>query len=357
MFRYCMLGAILIAASLPSHAQEPPKKDGKTAQHWAKDLLSDDPKKQLAAAEALAAMGKSAKPALPSLLKAIPICNDEQINALIQQSLEKIGKDAVPSLIHALKNKDENVRIVAARSLCTIGTDARPALAALTGALADSQSAVAEAAAKALANFGPEAKSAVPALLSASRRSVAAAEDTLLKLGKDAVPGLIEALGHRDADERDAAADLLGRIGPSAKAAIPTLTTAVHDSSRQVRESAAIALEKIKGADSKAPREIGFRDFSGVWSGPMEKDAAASDKKCMMFLNLDTRGEGTVSITGSGDSSIDGRFSVQIREVKNGKAAFKENKGHLRAPKDGKITAIWKPTPKTELHFELSRQN
>jgi hypothetical protein len=196
----------------------------------------------------------------------------------------------------------------------------------------------------------------VPALLTAARHANPAAESTLLKLGKNAVPGLTEALSHKDEEQRNTAANILAKIGPDAKGAVGALTAALKDRSRLVRESAALALESIKGSDPKSPREVGYRDFSGVWSGPLIMDKARAENKCMMFLNLGDRGEGTVSITGSGNTDIDGRYNVMLREIKNGKATFKDDKGFLQNPKDGKISAIWKPPGKIELQFELSRQ-
>ncbi len=60
-----------------------------------------------------------------------------------------------------------------------------------------------------------------------------------------AVPALTYSLMKRDAGVRMAAADVLGRIGPEAKAAVPALTRLLKDKDVLVRLAAAEALEDI----------------------------------------------------------------------------------------------------------------
>ena len=59
------------------------------------------------------------------------------------------------------------------------------------------------------------------------------------------VTALIPALAAEDRIVRQVAAEILGRLGPDAQAAIPALVRALHDSHGWVREAAAQALQKI----------------------------------------------------------------------------------------------------------------
>lgn len=67
----------------------------------------------------------------------------------------------------------------------------------------------------------------------------------LAEMGLEALPALVEALGHKEAPVRYWAATGLGNIGPNAKQAIPALSQALEDASASVRTSAALALWKI----------------------------------------------------------------------------------------------------------------
>lgn len=73
----------------------------------------------------------------------------------------------------------------------------------------------------------------------------------------DDVPALIRSLWSTDPDLRIRAADALGRLGPSAAAAIPALRAAAHrDEYESVRKSAAYALLLIQADQPRARREF-----------------------------------------------------------------------------------------------------
>src|SRR5215471_9302105 len=69
---------------------------------------------------------------------------------------------AVPDLITALKDKDDQVRARAAESLWSIGAKAKEAIPALTFALKDKKTDVRLSAAGALGEMAPEAETAIP---------------------------------------------------------------------------------------------------------------------------------------------------------------------------------------------------
>ena len=65
---------------------------------------------------------------------------------------------------------------------------------------------------------------------------------------------LIEALKDEDWNVRMYAAYALGKIGPGAKEAVPALKKAqLEDQNVQIRDVAAVALEKIEQASTETP--------------------------------------------------------------------------------------------------------
>ena len=74
------------------------------------------------------------------------------------------------------------------------------------------------------------------------RRQIASA---LGRMGAEAVFGLVESLGDRNASVRYAAAVALAQIGPEAKAAVPALIKGLNDPANFVRAAAAVALKTI----------------------------------------------------------------------------------------------------------------
>ena len=105
-------------------------------------------------------------------------------------------------------------------------------------------------AAIALGQVGPEAKDAVSELaeLMKDRDASVAIEavSSLTRIGKAAVPKLVEALQGEDQRSRSWAAGALGRIGPDADSAGPALLEAIKDKNRQVSSDASTALGGIQ---------------------------------------------------------------------------------------------------------------
>jgi HEAT repeat protein len=196
---------------------------------------------------------------------------------------------AVPPLLRALRDPDEEVRANAAEALHTPGHhDSKSSVSALTMALGDPAAGVRSCAAQTVGDFGAAAESAVPDLIrlladtdedvrmfavsslgsigheiGPRAQTVAPAlckmladpaesvrweaADALGCLGPHAIPALIRTLGDPAADVRRQAATTLGQIGPSAKAAVPSLQKMLRDNSPGVRTEAAEAIKKIRG--------------------------------------------------------------------------------------------------------------
>jgi len=181
------------------------------------------------------------------LIRALP--NDK-----VHEAVAGLGTLAVPALIQALGDRDEDVRCAAAEALAKIGT---PAVPALIQALGDSDNSVRRAACEALGAIGDP--QAVPHLIQAlgdSDRNVRrAACEALGTIGDpQAVPHLIQALGDNYNDVRGAAAGALGAIGDPQ--AVPHLIQALGDRAWWVRKAAAKALGAI-GDPQAVPALIG----------------------------------------------------------------------------------------------------
>ncbi len=84
-------------------------------------------------------------------------------------ALARIGEAAIPDLVAALGDRDEDVRAEAARALAKMGPAAKAAVPALIVALGDRHEAVRRNAARALGQIGPAAEPAIPALIRAMK--------------------------------------------------------------------------------------------------------------------------------------------------------------------------------------------
>jgi HEAT repeat protein len=178
------------------------------------------------------------------------------------------GKDAVPVLIASLKENDYFAEQSAAEALGNMGSAAEAAVPALVKLLEPDHHPRQDVII-ALGRIGPPAKSTLPDLEKSlasfdSRESLVAAE-AIWRIDKrvdSTVPVLIASLKLKEMptigvnslffsivkpaiEIRRHAAQVLGEIGPKAKAAIPALREALKDERLTVRQAAAEALKKI----------------------------------------------------------------------------------------------------------------
>jgi HEAT repeat protein len=199
-----------------------------------------------AAIEALEKIGPEAKEAIPELVRRLGDRRDAhgvmathgwsfagswQICQSAGAALAGMELEAVSSLIPALGDPDEQVRILAVVVLTHLGSDALPALPALTTALQDSSNSVRRLSAEALGELGPAAESALPALRVAARDPSGhvrrAAVGALTHIERDSpalVATLIEALDDADVGVQATAIASLGRMGPAAEPAVEKLS-------------------------------------------------------------------------------------------------------------------------------------
>jgi HEAT repeat protein len=206
-----------------------------------------------AAADALLRIGPDAAlaPAWIGLLKD----EDEEVVRIAVKAigqLEKLRKDSVPALIDALQSNKAVVRDCAASALGNMGPDAGLAVTDLVKALQDRDIDVQKSAVTALGQIGPDARLAVPQLIGALKVKNLhdAAFEALVKLGKEAVPALVQALKADDLKhpQRLDALGVLKEIGPDARDAVKVLVgiTKSFDELPSVRKAAKAALEKIE---------------------------------------------------------------------------------------------------------------
>jgi HEAT repeat protein len=150
-------------------------------------------------------------------------------------ALEQIGpraRSATQPLLTLLKDEEADVRGIAALALASVGDDdivLPPLIQVLDDPSWDTQICVMSA----LKRFGPKAKKAVPSLIRALRTTMPVAvgvnaQEALVEIGEPAVPTLMELLKEEKAPRR-AAASILGKIGPQAKAAVPILVVLLKD--------------------------------------------------------------------------------------------------------------------------------
>ena len=148
------------------------------------------------AAYALGGVGPTAKDAVEPLAAAA-VGKDANLHGPALMALGAIGKDAVPTLVRMLKEKERDVRETAPLALALVGPAAREAVGQLIELLKDDDVEVRFAAAAALGAVGSE--------------------------GKESVAPLAAALGDKEGKVRAQAARALGRLGGEAADAVPAL--------------------------------------------------------------------------------------------------------------------------------------
>lgn len=318
--KLCWAVILLLATSLvlafPGEKEEPTYQ-GKPLSVWLKLLRSDTVKDREEAASALEeSIGPEGKAAVPVLIEAL---KDKEgvVQSRAVGALGKLGpaaKAAAPALIALVKDKDKDfaTRGNAARTLGQIGAASKTVVPVLIEALADEDEYVRTKAAEALGDIGPAARDAVPALRQALQKNKdkafvpAIIVEALGRIGKPAVPALTDALQSNnwvvcemaatalgklgpEAQEavptlvemlkKDAsrlrACQILGRIGPGAKAAVPALKEAVKDKNAEVRESAAWAFVRI---DPSAAKQEGVEDPPPYYYAWLDADGKDFDK-------------------------------------------------------------------------------
>jgi HEAT repeat protein len=154
-------------------------------------------------------------------------------------------KDAMPTLKTLMKKDDATLRQGVVQVFGRIGESAIPDI---IEALGDSQENVRWTAAMTLRNFGPKASKSAPILINLAvkdnNQTVRIhAMYTLVNIGDEGVVGLLKAVkDHKDVTVRRMAVQALSAFGTKHTAAIPYLVEALHDKDGPVRSQAAHTL-------------------------------------------------------------------------------------------------------------------
>ena len=93
-------------------------------------------------------------------------------------------------------------------------------------------------------------------LLDSDTKVRQAAKESVLRMGKKAVPALIKATSHKNEKVRRASIQALGILGPQAVASVPSLQKTLKDKQWRVRRDAVQALGKIGPAASSAVKDV-----------------------------------------------------------------------------------------------------
>ena len=222
------------------------------------------------ACAALGEIGPSAKAAVPGITAAFDTLVQQRelaeptLRIIFYGALGKFGpeaREAVPLVVGGLNHPDAKVRYSAATALGKLGPAAGQAIPQLIAALKDNEigpteeprgrdRTVAAAAATALINIGPRGDEFMEQLVAlfgdSNKATTVNAGNVLAALGLPAVPYLSAALADKNPTVGVESAKILGRIGPSAREAIPLLVPALSAPDWKLRESATEALGKIR---------------------------------------------------------------------------------------------------------------
>ncbi len=167
------------------------------------------------AAGALGDLGQQAKGELV-FLRVMTLEENASVKEAAQKAVERVEADLLATLVQSLQDKAPQVRSKAAKELADMGEHAKEALPTLIETLSDRNSAVRVAVLEALQAIGPQA---------------------VLVLG--------EALRDKNLDVRLGAINALGRLGPDARAALPDLVLGVLDANARVKDETVQALARI----------------------------------------------------------------------------------------------------------------
>ncbi|HEV7403535.1 MAG TPA: HEAT repeat domain-containing protein [Chthoniobacteraceae bacterium] len=249
------------------------------------------------AARALGEMGPAAAAAAPALVKNVGHA-DETVRLETADALGQIGAPAVAPLIAALPDPDEKVRQGAANALAQIGKPAIDAAKPLAALLAKETAVPVRAAALvALSRVGAAPEVAVPLLVEGALNDDAevrhAAINGLLgnrALTEKAVSPLIAALRSDSLPRRQRVALVLGRMGPTAKPAVPSLIEHAHRETTEPAYGDALSaigapaipllVEQIATRGTPAEHEWIFKALRGIGApavGPLTAALASQN--------------------------------------------------------------------------------
>ncbi len=179
------------------------------------------------------------------------------------------------------------------RAVLSVGTFGKSAVSVLTKALAHEDAVVRYWAASELGDLSEAAKSAVePLRKMLGEKSIGvriAAGYALCRIGRveEGLPTLLEGLQHNERGVWNSSADFLARIGPPAKAAIPTLEAEGKRGADHIADICNEALRRIRGVDQPVPSKTSNQTQGDAAGGKANKKVAATAVFSKAFLDED----------------------------------------------------------------------
>jgi HEAT repeat protein len=258
-----------------------------------KQLKSGDYGARIRAAEALG-KSKDTAAAVPALIQCLcePYDKYDKVRMAAAEALGELGVDAAGPLLPVLRHKIPGVRAAAARALGK--TRDRGAVPSLDPMLADPDPVVRVEVAGALQKLGwattadqrallhviqghfmaaaAEGVAAIPPLLAMldcvkgddDWQFVLNVQEALEEIGTDAVPSLVQALGHPSATVRGGCAKVLGQICDQRTEEV-LITLAENDPDKDVRWAAEEALKLLaRGQSGKERRAKALEMQTGI---------------------------------------------------------------------------------------------
>ena len=183
--------------------------------------------------------------------------------------------------------------VVRRRAVLSLGAFAKSAVPTLTQALAHDDPVVRYWAASELGDLGDEAKSALESLRKVhGEKSIGvriAAAYALCRIGQveEALPTLLEGLKHDARGVWNSSADFLARIGPPARAAIPTLEEESKRGADHIADICNEALLRIRGVDQPVPSKTVNATQGDAAGGKANKKASKESVFSKAFLDED----------------------------------------------------------------------
>ena len=215
------------------------------------------------AAEALYRINPDDTRPIDKLVHILRDSKDSTARATAAQMLGGIGgaatRPAIPALTDALDDAKANVRLLAAKAILRTDKKSKPAVTTLIALVNQKDPFIACLAAEALGDNGvaePVVFRALRAALPANNVVSVGAAVSLWRLDREngvTLPALVKALQSKDRLTQEASTRALTSMGPDAKEAVPAVLAALGDKNEDLRELAAEALRKIDpGAAAKA---------------------------------------------------------------------------------------------------------
>ena len=226
--------------------------------HLTRALEDSDPAVSTAAFRLVGTLGHDAAPVSGALVRLLMASEDPRSQTRAISALQAIGPGAaaaIPALTGLLSQGEPSVRARVPSALVGIDPTGITVAPALTTALGDSNAAVRQAAIHALAGLRPRAPASIPVLrrlLSDPAPEVRLAAVWALIQHEIREPEIFVPLLLRDGtnsviEEVSVVADLLGRLGSGAKAAVPWLRSELAKTNANCLFYAARSLWQITG--------------------------------------------------------------------------------------------------------------